>query len=110
MGKGHCRRFRREYDPEVPEPPDGTELMRCFNQEMARLGKGCCGPARNIKGFGFLTGRNNSFNDHPCHELERNQEYTASERSKIPAHCFVDGMFMVHTKDISYDEATTQRV
>lgn len=108
---GRCRRFRvAEFDAQRPEPPTGTQLMRCFNEEMDRLGKGCCGSARGIEGVGFLTGQDNSFNDHPCHELQKNKDLTSIERSKIAEHCFVDGMFMVHTKEKSYGTTSALRV
>merc|ERR1712129_681213 len=99
---------------ERPEPPTGNELMRCFNKELASLGHACCGlEQRGLQehGLAFLSGRNNSFNDHPCDELRRSKDFTAEERAQIAAHCFSDeGMFMVHTKDTKYAEISARRV
>lgn len=112
---GKCRVFRvKEFDEEAPEPFTGTGLMRCFNDEMDKLGMGCCGTeARGLDGFAFLTGLKDNFNAHPCDELEISSEayYKDAERAQIQAHCFHDGMFMVHTKDVeqTYSETSLQR-
>eukprot|EP00420_Gonyaulax_spinifera_P021692 CAMPEP_0197914010 /NCGR_PEP_ID=MMETSP1439-20131203/77693_1 /TAXON_ID=66791 /ORGANISM="Gonyaulax spinifera, Strain CCMP409" /LENGTH=310 /DNA_ID=CAMNT_0043535903 /DNA_START=29 /DNA_END=961 /DNA_ORIENTATION=- len=109
--KGGCRKYREaELREERPEPPTGPELMRCFNKEMEALGMGCCGKSRGIEGYAFLTGTQDSFNHHPCHELERSREFVGEKPETIRAHCFVDGMFMVHTKNTTFVEASLQRV
>lgn len=100
---GHCRQYMEAtFDESRPEPPTGTSLMRCFNKNMANLGHGCCGADRNLPEFGFLTGPEDSFNHHPCHELERNRDFAAEGLDVIRKHCFIDGMFMVHTKNVTY--------
>jgi len=71
---------------------------------------GCCGKARGIEGFAFLTGIDESFNHHPCHELERSREFVDEDPEAIRAHCFVDGMFMAHTKNATYAEESLRRV
>jgi len=108
---GLCRKFREpKLNEGRPEPPTGSQLMRCFNEEMAAMGMGCCAEARGIEGFAFLTGAENSFNHHPCHELERSHEFADQDPETVKAHCFTDGMFMVHTKNTTYVELSLQRV
>mmetsp|Transcript_82224 Transcript_82224/g.183662 ORF Transcript_82224/g.183662 Transcript_82224/m.183662 type:complete len:321 (-) Transcript_82224:92-1054(-) len=109
--KGRCRKYREpKLNEERPEPPTGPQLMHCFNEEMDALGMGCCGKSRGIDGFAFLTGAKDSFNHHPCHELERSREFKEVARETIKLHCFEEGMFMVHTKNASYVRASLERV
>mmetsp|Transcript_10809 Transcript_10809/g.32544 ORF Transcript_10809/g.32544 Transcript_10809/m.32544 type:complete len:320 (-) Transcript_10809:332-1291(-) len=108
---GRCRKFREPtFDKERPEPPTGSALMHCFNEEMDALGIGCCGKDRQIDGFAFLTGAEDSFNHHPCHELEKSKDFKEVARETIRQHCFVEGMFMVHTKNASYVRESKERV
>mmetsp|Transcript_46638 Transcript_46638/g.137804 ORF Transcript_46638/g.137804 Transcript_46638/m.137804 type:complete len:324 (+) Transcript_46638:60-1031(+) len=108
---GRCGGFREpDFDPSRPEPPTGAELMTCFNEEMDALGVGCCGKDRAIEGFAFLTGAEDSFNHHPCEQLERSKDFAEEPRAKIRAHCHSDGMFMAHTKDDAYADASHGRV
>jgi len=108
---GRCRQYREsELSQHRPEPPTGAENMRCFNEEMQSLGMGCCGQDRGIEGFAFLTGPQDSFNHHPCHELEQSREFATESRESIRIHCFSDGMFMVHTKNVSYADESLLRV
>mmetsp|Transcript_140947 Transcript_140947/g.438166 ORF Transcript_140947/g.438166 Transcript_140947/m.438166 type:complete len:320 (+) Transcript_140947:53-1012(+) len=107
---GRCRKYREpELKEDRPEPPTGAALMHCFNKEMDALGMGCCGKARGIDGFAFLTGPEESFNHHPCHELERSKDFQDVARETIRQHCFTDGMFMVHTKNSSYVHESLER-
>merc|ERR1719210_113331 len=93
-GKRYKRRCNKFREPELredhPEPPTGAQLMHCFNEEMSALGMGCCGEARGIKGFAFLTGPKNSFNHHPCQELERSRDFVDVDKNIIHAHCFIE--------------------
>lgn len=108
---GRCRKYREAKLKEGrPEPPTGPDLMHCFNEEMSALGMGCCGRDRGIDGFAFLTGAEDSFNHHPCHELERSREFAEVDTETIRRHCFTEGMFMVHTKNSSYVQASHERV
>lgn len=107
---GRCSTYRKlHFDEDRPEPPTGPQLMRCFNEEMNTLGMGCCGRSRDIDGFGFLTGPYNSFNHHPCSELLTSREFVNESRALVQEHCFTEGMFMVHTKNVSYGEESMRR-
>lgn len=111
--KGGCRDFRSaELNADSPgmHEAQGSELMRCFNKQMDALGMGCCANARGIEGFSFLTGHQDSFNHHPCHELEKSRDFVDESRETIRAHCFVDGMFIVHTKNATYVKESLKRV
>lgn len=108
---GRCAEFREpEHDDERPEPRTGARLMRCFNEEMDSLGMGCCGSRRGISGIALLSGPESSFNDHPCDELAKNPDFTPHERAKIKDHCFSDGMFLVHSKSLSYAKTSEKRM
>lgn len=105
---GACTSFGQDdFNEARPEPPTGEELMKCFNSEMDALGMGCCD--RDIKDFAFLTGED-SFNHHPCDELLRKPALQEYDRALIQAHCFEDGMFMVHSKDLKYAKESLKRV
>jgi len=109
--KGACTIYNeKEFNEQRPEPPTGTELMGCFNEEMKKLGVGCCGKARKINGFAFLTGETDSFNHHPCDELLKAKHFENEDRAEIRAHCYYDGMFMAHTKDSKYSKDSLKRV
>eukprot|EP00439_Symbiodinium_sp_Y106_P049108 s2354_g6.t1 len=109
---GSCaRQFRQEeFNEARPEPPTGEQLMACFNAQMTSMGMGCCGRERSIDGFAFLTGAKDAFNHHPCDELERTKAFQDYDRSLIRQHCFEDGMFMVHSKDVKYAKESGSRV
>lgn len=107
---GRCSKYRKlHFDKDHPEPPTGPQLMRCFNEEMRTLGMGCCGGSRRLEGFRFLTGAEHLFNHHPCSELLTSREFVNESRALIQEHCFTEGMFMVHTKNVSYGEESMHR-
>jgi len=108
---GRCAAYREpEYDEKRPEPRTGVQLMRCFNEEMEQLNAGCCGPHRGLNSIALLTGQQDSFNHHPCFELEQSTEFTSAERDKIKDHCFMDGMFLVHSKNRSCAVTSEKRM
>jgi len=75
---GRCKEYSAsEFNPDRPELLTGTELMRCFNDEMDALGMGCCGDvSRGVGHIRFLTGVQDAFNHHPCDQLEKDTSYS----------------------------------
>ncbi|CAK9066963.1 unnamed protein product [Durusdinium trenchii] len=106
--RGSCRRFSQEsFNESQPEPLTGEDLMNCFNSEMSSLGLGCCD--RKLQDFAFLTGED-SFNHHPCEELLKKPKLQEFDRTLIRSHCFKEGMFMVHSKNLTYAQESLRRV
>lgn len=104
---GTCKQYRERYDPQRPEPPTGKELMKCFNDEMSKLGTGCCGnKVRQMDDVSFLTGTE-SFNHNPCDELKKH--YSDEPIEVIEAHCWKEGMFLVHSKSDYYVKESLQK-
>eukprot|EP00929_Paragymnodinium_shiwhaense_P004797 TRINITY_DN10599_c0_g2_i1.p1 TRINITY_DN10599_c0_g2~~TRINITY_DN10599_c0_g2_i1.p1 ORF type:complete len:478 (-),score=119.47 TRINITY_DN10599_c0_g2_i1:285-1718(-) len=105
--KGACLKYRAQWNPDRPEPPTGKDLMRCFNEEMKRLGTPCCGTRqRKLRDIAFLTGPE-AFQHHPCDELKK--AFSEEPAEVIEEHCWKEGMFLIHTKDDEYVRRSLQR-
>jgi len=105
--KGGCKKkwSSPEFNSRRPEPPTGMSLARCFQTQLVKLGHPCCGSeVRKLDGISLLTGLQDSFNHHSCEKLASTAGLTEKEKSRIGEHCFRQGMFMLHGKEIEHGE------